>query len=137
MNIQIGEDRFTAQSADFKAALARAHAEKIRPICLCNDKRPELYIAHINDGYFVKRMPGTGELHDSDCDHFELDPMLSGRGAFASGAIVHDQDTNTTMLKLGFSRFAREPSTNGGGEVSAHRVAMLANLRYYCVNIQS
>jgi hypothetical protein len=38
MKIQLGEDIFTAQSEDFKAALARAHAEKVRPICLCNDE---------------------------------------------------------------------------------------------------
>lgn len=116
MNIQIGDEIYTSQSEELKAALARAHAEKIRPICLCNNKHLELYIANINDGYFVKRMPDTGELHDADCDHFELDPMLSGRGAFESGAIVHDQDTNTTMLKLGFSL-----SQKIGGSVTVDR----------------
>lgn len=101
--IQIGDNTYNTQTEGFKEVLKRAYESRERPLCLCSSCTPELYIARINDGFFLKRMPGTGGDHDAECPHFELSPLLSGRGNLESSAISHDLTSNTTTLKLGFS----------------------------------
>jgi hypothetical protein len=70
-----------------------------------------MYVAHLGDGYIVKRMPGTGAQHAPDCPSFEPAPDASGLGALLGTAIVENPATGVTTLRLGFamSKGSREP----------------------------
>ena len=103
MRVQIGSERYDSNDPTLQTVLAAAHGEGERANCLCTDATPELYIAHINGGFCLKRMPGTGQTHDAECPHYEINAVLSGRGAFEASAIVNDPVTNLTTVKLGFS----------------------------------
>lgn len=137
VQIQIAGNTYNSQSVGFKDVLKQAYEGRERPLCLCTAKRPELYIAKINDGYFLKRMPGTGIEHDAECPHFELSPLLSGRGNLEASAITHDLTSNTTLLKLGFplsthigySRGAPPPGSNKATQEVASAPDRKLNLR--------
>lgn len=116
MQVLIGDIQYTNADQSFKAALQQAYDKKERPTCLCSDKHPELYIANIGGELYLKRMPGSGQEHDPECPHYEVSPLLSGRGNFESGAIVHDLASNTTTLKLGFSLSQQLGSKNPTAE---------------------
>lgn len=104
MRVQIGLDRYSHDDAYLPQLLAQAHASGERANCLCTNEMPELVIAHVNGGYYLRRMPGTGQQHDPECAHFEIDPALSGRGNLEhSGAIQRDADSQKLIVKLGFS----------------------------------
>ncbi|SEG88089.1 DUF1173 family protein [Marinobacterium lutimaris] len=137
VQIQIAGNTYNSQSVGFKDVLKQAYEGRERPLCLCTAKRPELYIAKINDGYFLKRMPGTGIEHDAECPHFEISPLLSGRGNLEASAITHDLTSNTTLLKLGFplsthigsSRGAPPPGSNKATQEVASVPDRKLNLR--------
>lgn len=130
LKIKIGQDTYNGNSYVFSDALKKAYEGRIRPLCLCTSKMPELYIAKINDGYFLKRMPGTGADHDSECPHFELSPLLSGRGNLEASAITHDPASNTTTLKLGFSLSSQISSDTPSEEEDAPAASSISTGNY-------
>jgi hypothetical protein len=85
------------------AALAAAHAEKLRPLCTCRSAGVPMYVARNGDGYLIKRMPYSGGQHGFECDSFEPPPELSGLGEVSGSAIQEDVDSGLTALKLDFS----------------------------------
>lgn len=86
----------------FPEIIAAVHGQKHRPLCLCREPHPEMYIAKLGARYILKRMPNTGSAHGPACDSFEAPPELSGLGAVLS-AIHENIEEATTSLKLGFS----------------------------------
>lgn len=94
--------QYDVGSPGFVEAIARAHAEQRRPRCMCTRGGIETYVAKVNDGYVLKRMPETGNQHAATCPHFEPAAEASGLAALSSTAIREDPVTGLTSLKLGF-----------------------------------
>jgi hypothetical protein len=108
-----------AGTADFADAIAAAHAEHLRPRCLCLVDGVEMYVARLGDGFIVKRMPDTGSHHAPDCPSYEPPPEVSGLGQVLGSAITEDPATGETTLKLDFalSKIAgRSTMPTAGGE---------------------
>ncbi|WP_169719727.1 DUF1173 family protein [Novosphingobium acidiphilum] len=86
----------------YDADLERAYAAKVRPLCQCRtDVALPLYIARRNGSLVLARMPGTGALHDPECDHFDAPRELNGLGAVEGRAVKEGED-GITELSLGF-----------------------------------
>ncbi|UUX97291.1 DUF1173 domain-containing protein [Aquabacterium sp. J223] len=101
-----GSARVTSEDEGFADALAAAHADRLRPKCLCLVHGIEMYVARLagtDAGFIVKRMPGTGSRHAPDCASYEPPPEASGLGQVLGTAIKEDPATGETALKLGFS----------------------------------
>lgn len=86
-----------------QAALAKAHASKIRPLCLCIEPGIPMYVARAHGRYLIKRMPDSGSTHLPICESYEPPAELSGLGEVKGSAIHEDIDTGTASLKLDFS----------------------------------
>ena len=116
----IGSNRFRADSPGFAEAVVTAHAAHHRPRCLCLLGGIEMYVAHLGDGFIVKRMPNTGSHHAPDCPSYEPPPEFSGLGQVLGSAITEDPATGETTLKLGFSmsRIGGRSSIPATGSVS-------------------
>lgn len=84
------------------ALLARAHAARIRPLCLCREPGVEMYIARFDAGYHIKRMPNSGGRHAILCASFDPPPSMSGIGSLLGSAICANTQEDVTTLKLGF-----------------------------------
>lgn len=101
----IDGQRFEAGTPGFADAVAAAHAARQRPCCLCLVEGAEMYVARLagsDEGYVVKRMPGTGSRHAPDCPSYEPPPGVSGLGQVLGSAISEDPATGETTLKLDF-----------------------------------
>jgi hypothetical protein len=101
-----GSTRLSSEDEGFAQALAAAHADRLRPKCLCLVQGIEMYVARLagtDDGFIVKRMPGTGSRHAPDCASYEPPPEASGLGQVLGTAIQEDPATGETALRLGFS----------------------------------
>lgn len=98
-----GTRRLSSEDEGFAEALGAAHAERLRPKCLCLAHGIEMYVARLGEGFIVKRMPGTGSRHAPDCVSYEPPPETSGLGQVLGTAIVEDPVTGETALSLGFS----------------------------------
>jgi len=98
-----GTTRIASDDEGFAVALAAAHADRLRPRCLCLIEGIEMYVAHLGEGFIVKRMPNTGSRHAPDCPSYELPPESSGLGQVLGTAIKEDLATGETTLQLGFS----------------------------------
>lgn len=98
-----GTQRLSSEDEGFAQALAAAHADRLRPKCLCLVHGIEMYVARLGDGFIAKRMPGTGSRHAPDCPSYEPPPEASGLGQMLGTAIQEDPSTGETTLKLGFS----------------------------------
>ena len=116
-----------ADDEAFRAALAEAHAQRHRPLCMCRQQGVdgiggvEMYVARLDHGFLVKRMPFTGSEHAPDCASYEPPADLSGLGHVMGSAIVEDPVSGVTSLKLGFSMSkvgarAIDPGTGDGGD---------------------
>ncbi|MBM3604794.1 MAG: DUF1173 domain-containing protein, partial [Alphaproteobacteria bacterium] len=136
---RLGHVRFCDDAAELQGILARAHEGHARPLCQCCEAEPPMYVALINGVFHLKRMPGTGHMHDLACPSFDPPPELSGLGPLSGQAIVTDE-AGDTMLRLGFSlslRGSRPSSSNDEGEAdtvtvtaSPRRLRLLALLHY-------
>ncbi|EHR71205.1 Protein of unknown function (DUF1173) [Burkholderiales bacterium JOSHI_001] len=130
--------RFASNSPGFAEAIANAHAERIRPRCLCKPEGIEMYVARLGEGFVVKRMPFTGSRHAPDCPSHELPADLSGLGQVLGSAIVEDPATGETTLKLDFplskmpGRCTTPAAGDGGDSVSASgtRLSLRGLLHY-------
>jgi hypothetical protein len=101
-----GSTRLSSEDEGFWDALAAAHADRQRPKCLCHVQGIEMYVARLagtDQGFIVKRMPGTGNRHAPDCASYEPPPEASGLGQVLGTAIREDPATGETALRLGFS----------------------------------
>lgn len=128
MRVEISEQVFTDQDKElFQDVLKEAYDKNVRPLCLCSHNKPPLYIAKVKNTYYLKRMPGTGQLHDIDCTHFEVSPLLSGRGNYENSAIVRDAETDSVTLKLGFSMSQSIQPSSGEWGSSANKNTSVAN----------
>ncbi len=101
-----GSTRLSSEEGVFTDALAAAHADRLRPMCLCLVRGIEMYVARLagtDEGFIVKRMPGTGSRHAPDCASYEPPLEVSGLGQVLGTAIKEDPATGETALRLGFS----------------------------------
>lgn len=100
--------RLDIHAPGFVQAIARAHAMHQRPRCMCQPSGIETYVARINGGYVVKRMPETGSQHAASCPHFEPPDDANGFGQLLGTAIREDPATGLTALRVDFS-MSRSP----------------------------
>ena len=103
---QVGGRRFQTDTPGFAEAIAAAHAEHRRPLCLCTAEGVEMYVARLagsDEGFIVKRMPNTGSHHLPDCPSYEPPAEFSGLGQVLGSAITEDPATGETTLKLDFA----------------------------------
>jgi Protein of unknown function (DUF1173) len=129
----LGMDELILGDAREQQMLGRAYAARERPLCLCCDGRPPMYVARVRDRYIVKRMPDTGAQHDPDCGSFEPPAELSGLADLAPSAISEDAETGVTKLSVGFGLSktgARPPASGaaGSGDVVKGRPQQLGLL---------
>lgn len=99
---EIAGRRCEVGARGFADAVAEAHAAHQRPRCMCLVEGIEMYVAHLGDGYIVKRMPDTGSHHAPDCPSYEPPAEFSGLGQVLGSAITEDPATGETTLKLDF-----------------------------------
>lgn len=135
---RLGDTLFDPRSPKLQDILVAAHNAKQRPVCLCANPHPEMYVAQTGSGLILKRMPGTGHDHDPHCHSFDAPPEVSGLGHVTGKAILAD-DNGTTALKLGFpisiqgSR-VMPPVASGDGAKSAvqpaTKLSLLSLLHY-------
>jgi len=99
-----GEVVADPSTAPAQEILARAHRDRVRPLCLCQPGGVAMYTARAGAaGVVVKRMPETGWMHAPSCSSYAPPPHLSGLGQVWGQAIRTDVDTDLTMLRLGFA----------------------------------
>ncbi|MFT6916617.1 MAG: hypothetical protein ACJAWL_002958 [Motiliproteus sp.] len=132
--------RLSDQDKLFEQALIAAHTGKQRPMCACKQPPIEMYLARINsDQVIVKRMPGSGHSHATGCDHYQPPAELSGRGELQSKAIIEDEATGQTTLKLDFSlsktSITRTMNREGGKSASVikadpKKLSLLSMIHY-------
>jgi hypothetical protein len=119
----IGGRRLDSGDPAFADAIAAAHADHLRPRCLCLVEGVEMYVARLagtSDGFIVKRMPGSGSHHAPDCPSYEPPAEVSGLGQVLGSAITEDPATGETTLKLDFpmSKIGGRSMTPAAGEAS-------------------
>ena len=90
-------------TTDGQTRLALAHRRGERPLCNCKHNAPDMYVAHIQGRFVIKRMPGTGSKHAPSCTSFEPPLELSGLGHVKGSAIEDNVEDGTTVLKLDFA----------------------------------
>lgn len=122
--ISLGGRLFDRDSAALQPLLVEAHANQVRPLCMClgpDRGGVPMYVARAGDGLVVKRMPNTGRDHAPDCDAYEPPPELSGLGAVMGSAIKEDPQSGLTVLRLDFSmrRLGGRSAPPAGGEPGA------------------
>ncbi|MBK9005267.1 MAG: DUF1173 family protein [Sphingomonadales bacterium] len=92
-----------ADEEGFNQALAKAQASKTPVFCGCSsgvDLR--LYISKRFGKLVLSRWPGSGGNHATGCDHFDAPDFLSGMGQVRGAAVVDDEMTGETSLKVNF-----------------------------------
>ncbi|WP_079211110.1 DUF1173 family protein [Brucella pituitosa] len=78
-----------------------AHATNQRAYCLCKLPNPPMYISRSDGRYVIKRMPGTGFLHQVDCLHYQ---PLRHLDFYTDPAADFKRDADSTInLKLAFA----------------------------------
>jgi len=100
---RIGDEIVGKEDAHFNVLLGEIYRSKNRPLCLCRQGGVEMYVVHVAEKYYIKRMPNTGGEHSPECGSYEPPPELSGLGEVLGSAIVESADLGTTTLKLDFS----------------------------------
>lgn len=99
-------------AAETQRLLAAAHADRIRPLCLCRPGGVTMYVARIEtDRFVIKRMPDSGPAHAHHCPSCLPPEALSGLGQVLGQAITVETDSGLTAIRLGF-RLSR---TGGAG----------------------
>lgn len=115
----IDGQRLDVQAPGFAQAMARAHAMQLRPRCMCQPGGVETYVARINGGYVVKRMPETGNQHAASCPHFEPPADANGFGPLLGTAIREDPATGLTALRVDFA-MSRQPPRRTASPTATH-----------------
>ncbi|MDP3908306.1 DUF1173 domain-containing protein [Novosphingobium sp.] len=105
--------RSVAEGDELQPMLAKAYAQKAQVLCECRKGTDlPLYISHRNDRYVLARWPGSGARHATACDHYEAPDYLTGMGQVRGSAILDDEASGETALKLGF------PLSRGGARLA-------------------
>lgn len=115
---RLAERVIEEEAPDLQHALSDAYRRKIRPLCLCKEPSPAMYIARVGDQYVVKRMPLSGGGHEPSCSSYEPPDELSGLGVLMGNAIQVHPESGTAALKLDFSLSkvgARSAPASGAG----------------------
>lgn len=107
--------RYEPDGQGLESALAAAHDDRIRPLCLCRDPAIPVYITRLGGTFALKRMPFTGSQHAVGCTHYEPPVELSGLGEVLGTAISEDPDTGVTQLRVGFSMSKGAPRAVDAG----------------------
>jgi len=108
----------------FADAIARSHAGRLRPKCLCQTDGIDMYVARLGEAYVVKRMPDSGSRHAPLCPHYAPPAEFSGVAPLMGTAILENVATGDTTLRLGFamtripSRASTEPAPGDRGDSS-------------------
>lgn len=90
-------------SQEFQNLLAEAHSRKQKAYCLCRKGEAlPLYIALRYDKWVLARWPGSGADHATSCDHFDAPDTLTGLGQVRGSAVIDDEDSGESTLKVGF-----------------------------------
>lgn len=138
----IGGRQLLPDSPGFAQAIAAAHGQQWRPLCLCrqggDSEGVEMYVARLGDGYVLKRMPNTGPSHAADCSSFEPPADISGLWQVLGTGVKEDPATGRTDLQLGFAmsntggRMPRQTSASSHGSVVSEgtRLSMRGLLHY-------
>lgn len=111
----IAGQRYEADEPGLQRALAIAHDDRIRPLCLCSKPPIAVYITRLGKTFVLKRMPFTGSQHAVGCTHYEPPAELSGLSEVLGTAISEDPDTGVTQLRVGFSLSKGAPRTVDAG----------------------
>ncbi len=95
--------RSVAEGDELQQLLAKPTRKRPRS-CANAARGPSLplYISHRNDRYVLARWPGSGARHATACDHYEAPDYLTGMGQVRGSAILDDEASGETALKLGF-----------------------------------
>ena len=128
---------YVLEAEQIQDALPVAYKAKHRPICLCARDGVEMYIAKINERYYIKRMPNTGHLHAPECEHYEVPFGLSGLGQ-VDGALVENPEDGTVTMRLGYSlskagKTRPIPESDGESEsvkTDGHKLTLRGTLHY-------
>ncbi|UUW92474.1 DUF1173 domain-containing protein [Pimelobacter simplex] len=115
-----------ATNSEVQKLLATAHADRVRPLCLCRPGGVAMYVARIGTGrYVVKRMPDSGLAHAHHCPSYLPPEALSGLGQVLGSAITEEADSGLTAIRLGFrmSKTERASSADAGSGSGADSVA--------------
>ncbi|NJD07946.1 MAG: DUF1173 domain-containing protein [Methylococcaceae bacterium] len=125
---QLAEEIVRDGDPRLEALLAACHADKRRPLCLCQDPGIEMYVAQIRGRHIIKRMPNSGSHHHPNCDSYEPPTDLSGLGPLIGSAIQENVEEGQTNLRLDFSlsKTSRKSSQSGSG-VERDSVASTGN----------
>ncbi|MBK8631801.1 MAG: DUF1173 family protein [Sphingomonadales bacterium] len=101
---KFGGDVLASDDPKFLSRVALAHSRRIRPFCMCLGVGDgiEVYVARRFEKYHLKRMPNSGPAHAPGCDHYEPHDDLTGLGQLRGQAIIDDEATGETLLKLAF-----------------------------------
>jgi hypothetical protein len=99
---RIGDITVSSTQPDFEQTLETAYLAKLRPECLCvGEKGLAMYIAQINNRYWVKRMPNSGGEHAVGCGSWETPEEFSGRSDLIGSALNYKE--GEVALRLGFA----------------------------------
>lgn len=123
---EISGQRFETSNPGFAEAIARAHAGRLRPRCLCRSDGAEMYVARLAHGYVVKRMPETGNHHAADCPSFAPSAGSTGLAPLLGSAIREDPSTGITTLRLDFP-LSRQTGCSTVASSSAHAYGVRAS----------
>ena len=95
--------RSVAEGDELQHVLREAYERKSPVLCECR-KGTELplYISHRQNGYVLARWPGSGARHATACDHYDAPDYLTGMGQVRGSAVLDDEASGETSLKLGF-----------------------------------
>lgn len=115
---RVGSKIFSANSPEYEKILKYVHENKIRPHCMCGSANPEMYVAKFGGQYIIKRLPGTGHLHDHSCPTFDPPLELTGLGQLHGSAIATDSEGGI-ILKFGFPMSKREARAQEMSEAAA------------------
>ena len=96
----IGSEIVRPTDYDFEQKIESAYNQKIRPRCVCKAPPVEMYIARLNNGHIVKKMPDSGSKHHPSCQSYDMPPELSGRSELDTAIKREGEDVN---LRVDFS----------------------------------
>lgn len=97
--IRIGDrmySRWFLEQDSGQRALSFAHRDKAEVVCLCNNV--PMHVAHAKN-YFLRRNPGTGSLHATNCPSFTQDDIEGGHTAHHQAV---ERDNGTIKVLPGF-----------------------------------
>lgn len=103
MTLMFNGSELHPQDDLYLPALEHSWKTKQRITCNCSRHNPRMYVARVAEQFIIKRMPGTGHLHDPSCSSYMPPEGISGLGQVLDSAIEHSELEDLTYLKLDFA----------------------------------